>query len=334
MPQKSCSTKKSSKIEHINTLHGRVIKNTGSAYLVELADGTRLTCHIKGNFRIRGIRTTNPVAVGDEVDITLQDADTHYITAISPRKNYIIRRASNLSKESHILAANIDRAILVATLSHPATPTTFIDRFLATAEAYNIPSVLVLNKADLWDDEERKLGGAVKYLYDSLGYPTIFVSTVTGEGIGQLADMTAEGITLLAGNSGVGKSSIINCLAPGANLRTGDISTTHDTGMHTTTFSEMVSLPSGGKLIDVPGVKGFGVIDFKPQEVSHFFPEIFKTGLECKYDDCLHRGDSPGCAVIHAVEEAQIAQSRYQSYLSILEEASEDAGTDKYRKPF
>ncbi|MDE6295060.1 MAG: ribosome small subunit-dependent GTPase A, partial [Muribaculaceae bacterium] len=261
-------------------------------------------------------------------------SDTHYITAITPRRNYIIRRASNLSKESHILAANIDRAILVATLSHPATPTTFIDRFLATAEAYNIPAMLVLNKSDLWDEDDLQLADAVKYLYDSLGYTTIFVSTRTGEGIERLSEITADGITLLAGNSGVGKSSIINCLAPEANLRTGDISATHDTGMHTTTFSEMVTLPTGGKLIDVPGVKGFGVIDFDPHEVSHFFPEIFKTGLDCKYDDCLHRGDSPGCAVIKAVEESAIAQSRYQSYLSILEEASEDNGADKYRKPF
>ena len=334
MSSKSNSSKKSSKIEHIDALHGRVIKNTGSAYLVELQDGTLLPCRIKGNFRIKGIRTTNPVAVGDEVDITLQDSDTHYITAISPRKNYIIRRASNLSKESHILAANIDRAILVATLSHPATPTTFIDRFLATAEAYNIPAILVLNKADLWDEDDRQLADAVKYLYDSLGYPTIFVSTVSGEGIDRLAGITKDGITLLAGNSGVGKSSIINCLSPDANLRTGDISATHDTGMHTTTFSEMVTLPTGGKLIDVPGVKGFGVIDFDPHEVSHFFPEIFKAGLDCKYDDCLHRGDSPGCAVIKAVEDSQIAQSRYNSYLSVLEEASEDNGADKYRKPF
>ncbi|MDE5552712.1 MAG: ribosome small subunit-dependent GTPase A, partial [Muribaculaceae bacterium] len=230
-------------------MHGRVVKNTGSAYLVELQDGTLLPCRIKGNFRIKGIRTTNPVAVGDEVDITLQDSDTHYITAITPRRNYIIRRASNLSKESHILAANIDRAILVATLSHPATPTTFIDRFLATAEAYNIPAMLVLNKSDLWDEDDLQLADAVKYLYDSLGYTTIFVSTRTGEGIERLSEITADGITLLAGNSGVGKSSIINCLAPEANLRTGDISATHDTGMHTTTFSEMVTLPTGGKLI-------------------------------------------------------------------------------------
>ncbi|MDE5773072.1 MAG: ribosome small subunit-dependent GTPase A [Muribaculaceae bacterium] len=334
MPKKRKSPASDSNVKNIETLQGRVVKNNGSAYMVELADGSLLPCRIKGNFRIKGIRTTNPVAVGDEVIITLQDSDAHYITAIKPRKNYIIRRASNLSKESHILAANIDRAILVATLSHPATPTTFIDRFLATAEAYNIPAILVLNKCDLWDDDDRELADAVRYLYDSLGYTTLYVSALDGIGIESLRELTAEGITLLAGNSGVGKSSLINSLSPEANLRTGDISSTHDTGMHTTTFSEMVTLPTGGKLIDIPGVKGFGVIDFQPQEVSHFFPEIFMTGHDCKYSDCLHRGDSPGCAVIRAVEESRIAQSRYQSYLSILDEASEDTGTDKYRKPF
>ncbi len=191
-----------------------------------------------------------------------------------------------------------------------------------------------MDKCDLWDVEDKDLADAVKYLYDSLGYPTLFTSVTTGEGIEELRDATSEGISLLAGNSGVGKSSLINRLAPEANLRTGDISSTHDTGMHTTTFSEMVTLPSGGRLIDIPGVKGFGVIDFDPHEVSHFFPEIFKAGLECKYDDCLHKGDSPGCAVIKAVEDQRIAQSRYQSYLSILEEASEAAGADKYRKAY
>lgn len=334
MAKKRSIGKKAEPATAITPIQGRVVRNTGSAYLVELPDGETLTCRIKGNFRIKGIRTTNPVAVGDEVLITLRDGDAHYITSILPRKNYIIRRASNLSKESHILAANIDRAILVATLSHPATPTTFIDRFLATAEAYSIPAMLVLNKCDLWDDDDRQLADAIAYLYDSLGYPTLCVSALTGEGTAPLTEITAQGISLLAGNSGVGKSSIINLLAPGADLRTGAISDLHQTGMHTTTFSEMVNLPSGGKLIDIPGVKGFGVIDFDPKEVSHFFPEIFKKGLECKYGDCLHDGRAPGCAVIPAVEDSEIALSRYTSYLSILEEASGAEGDDKYRKPF
>lgn len=312
---------------------GTVIHNTGATYLVRLDPDkckcdTVVSCRIKGNFRIKGIRTTNPVAVGDRVEVALGERDAHYIVSILPRKNYIIRRASNLSKESHILAANIDRAILVASLINPTTPTTFIDRFLATAEAYNIPAMLVLNKSDLWNDEERELADAIAYLYDSIGYTTITVSALTGEGIDKLGKAVESGISLFAGNSGVGKSSLINCLAPEANLRTGAVSDIHHTGTHTTTFSQMIDLPTGGSLIDIPGVKGFGVIDFKPLEVSHFFPEIFKKGHECRYSDCLHTGGK-GCAVIPAVENAEIARSRYASYLSILEEASE---ADKYRQ--
>lgn len=316
------------------TSRGTVVRNTGSSYIVRLDDGAILNCRIKGNFRIKGIRTTNPVAVGDHVMVSVGNDDDHFISEILPRKNYIIRRASNLSRESHILAANIDRAVLVASLADPATPTTFIDRFLATAEAYNIPAVLVLNKCDLWDDDGLRLAHAIKYLYDSLGYHTLFVSAKTGEGIPALTQLTADGISLFAGNSGVGKSSLINRLAPDANLRVGAISDQHHTGMHTTTFSEMVQLPSGGQLIDIPGVKGFGVIDFEPDEVSHFFPEIFRKGLECRYSDCRHDGSTPGCAVIAAVENNEIAQSRLASYLSVLEEASAAQGSDKYRKPF
>lgn len=312
---------------------GTVIHNTGATYLVRLdpdkcSDDTVVSCRIKGNFRIKGIRTTNPIAVGDRVEVALGENDAHYIVSILPRKNYIIRRASNLSKESHILAANIDRAVLVSSLINPTTPTTFIDRFLATAEAYNIPAMIVLNKSDLWNEKERELAGAIAYLYDSIGYPTIIVSALTGEGIDKLRKAVESGISLFAGNSGVGKSSLINCLAPEANLRTGAVSDIHHTGTHTTTFSQMIDLPTGGSLIDIPGVKGFGVIDFEPMEVSHFFPEIFKKGLECRYSDCLHNGGK-GCAVIPAVENAEIAQSRYASYLSILEEASE---ADKYRQ--
>lgn len=322
------------KFEKIIPLTGVVVKNLGSSYLVRLDnDHSLIYCRAKGSFRIKGIRTTNPVAVGDHVEIALRDSDTQYITSILPRRNYIIRRASNLSKESHILAANLDRAILVASIVDPATPTTFIDRFLATAEAYDIPASIVINKADLWDDDFRQLANAIAYLYSSLGYPTITTSTLTGEGLDNLREMTAGKISLMAGNSGVGKSSLINALAPDADLRTGAISDLHHTGMHTTTFSEMVDLPYGGELIDVPGVKGFGVIDFAPEEVAHFFPEIFRIGRDCKYSDCKHINE-PGCAVLPAVEDSRIAQSRYASYLSILEEASEAAGADKYRKPF
>ncbi|MDE5842856.1 MAG: ribosome small subunit-dependent GTPase A [Muribaculaceae bacterium] len=316
-------------------LRGTVIRNLGSAYLVRLDDSAHcVTCKAKGSFRIQGIRTTNPVAVGDQVEITLRDADdTQYITSILPRKNYIIRRASNLSKESHILASNLDLAILVVSIKNPATPLTFIDRFLATAEAYNVHAAIVINKADIWDEDDAQLAEAIARLYESLGYPSIIVSAIDGRGINLLIDLTRDKVSLMAGNSGVGKSSLINVLAPDANLRTGAVSDQHHTGMHTTTFSQMVDLPYGGELIDIPGVKGFGVIDFAPEEVSHFFPEIFKYGRQCKYSDCKHTGE-PGCRVIPAVDEHLIAQSRYQSYLSILEETMEAEGADKYRKAY
>lgn len=312
---------------------GRIVKNTGSAYSVRMDDGEILNCRIKGNFRIKGIRSTNPVAVGDIVTVSKAADDADYITAITPRKNYIIRRASNLSKESHILASNLDMAILVATLRDPFTPATFIDRFLATAEAYSVPAALVINKMDTWDDEDRELSTALTNLYTSIGYQVLSVSATTGEGIDKLSSFVKDKITLLAGNSGVGKSSLINALVPGANLKTGEISDIHHTGTHTTTFSEMIGLPDGGEIIDIPGIRGFGTIDFAPEEVGHFFPEIFRFSRECRYSDCKHIGE-PGCAVIPAVEKHFISESRYTSYLSILEEASEKEGADKYRKPF
>ncbi|MDE7109355.1 MAG: ribosome small subunit-dependent GTPase A, partial [Muribaculaceae bacterium] len=295
--------------------------------------GATVSCRIKGNFRIKGIRTTNPVAVGDIVAVTKAADDADYITAIAPRSNYIIRRASNLSKESHILASNIDQAFLVATLREPATPLTFIDRFLATAEAYSVPAGIVLNKEDMWDDDDRELADALHNLYTSIGYPLFFASAKSGDGLESLSAELSGKITLLAGNSGVGKSSLINALVPGAELRTGEISDIHHTGTHTTTFSEMIDIPGGGALIDIPGVRGFGTIDFQPEEVGHFFPDIFRFAKDCRYSDCKHTGE-PGCAVIPAVEDHYIAESRYNSYLSILEEASEEAGADKYRKPF
>lgn len=318
-------------------IQGRVIRTTGNSYLVKTFEGEEVACRIKGNFRIKGIRTTNPVAVGDLVKILRnQDVsgdDANYIVEIEPRKNYIIRRASNLSKESHILAANIDQTFLVVSIFFPETSLTFIDRFLATSEAYSIPAFLVINKSDLWTAEIEEYANELKRMYLNIGYEVIFTSTKNQQGITELKEKSKDKITLLAGNSGVGKSSIINMLIPGKNLKTGEISDIHHTGTHTTTFSEMIELPEGGALIDVPGVKGFGTIEFEASEVSHFFPEIFKTGLTCKYGNCRHIGE-PGCAVVKAVEDGEIADTRYNSYLSILDEVSSSSNEDKYRKPF
>lgn len=309
---------------------GLVVRNTGSAYSVRVADGLEMPCRVKGNFRIKGIRTTNPVAVGDHVRIAHAADDADYIVAVEPRRNYIIRRASNLSKESHILATNLDTAFLVASLRDPLTPTTFIDRFLATAEAYDISAALILNKADIWDDDDRELATGIKYLYKSIKYPVYIVSARTGEGLDTLKTALKDKVSLFAGNSGVGKSSLINALIPGTNLKTGKISDIHHTGMHTTTFSEMISLPGGGEIIDIPGIRGFGTIDFDAKEVSHYFPEIFKYGKDCRYSDCKHVNE-PGCAVIPAVEQHLISESRYASYLSILDEINDPT---KYRKPY
>ena len=310
-------------------MNGRVIKNTGSWYVVRTDDCKDYNCKVKGNFRIKGIRTTNPVAVGDIVDITVNADGTAFIVKIAPRTNYIIRRASNLSKESHIIAANLDRALLVVSLTEPATSTTFIDRFLATAEAYQVPVTIVINKTDLYTDELAEYYEAIKYLYESIGYEVLGVSATTGDGVDRVRDVISKGITLFSGNSGVGKSSLINALIPGLELRTANVSTSHHTGMHTTTFSEMFAIGSDAYIIDTPGVKGFGTIDFDVNEVSHFFPEIFRISASCRYGNCTHTHE-PGCAVLKAVDESLISQSRYASYLSILEDGTEG----KYRKPF
>ena len=310
-------------------MNGRVIKNTGSWYVVRTDDCKDYNCKVKGNFRIKGIRTTNPVAVGDIVDITVNADGTAFIIKIAPRINYIIRRASNLSKESHIIAANLDRALLVVSLTEPATSTTFIDRFLATAEAYQVPVTIVINKTDLYTDELAEYYEAIKYLYESIGYEVLGVSATTGDGVDRVRDVILKGITLFSGNSGVGKSSLINALIPGLELRTANVSTSHHTGMHTTTFSEMFAIGTDAYIIDTPGVKGFGTIDFDVNEVSHFFPEIFRISANCRYGNCTHTHE-PGCAVLKAVDESLISQSRYASYLSILEDGTEG----KYRKPF
>lgn len=313
-------------------MKGLVIKNLGSLYRV-LPDGERqqpVDCRVKGNFRIKGVRTTNPVAIGDRVEVRPSGTD-FFITGIEPRRNYIIRRASNLSKESHILAANIDLAALVCSIKYPDTPTTFIDRFLATAEAYAIPALLILNKEDIWDNEDREYAEALRNLYTSVGYQVLFTSAETGSGLAELKEKLGCRLTLIAGNSGVGKSTLINALVPGAGLKTGAISDTYHTGTHTTTFSEMISLPEGGAVIDVPGVRGFGTIDFEVGTAAHYFPEIFRASRHCRFSNCTHRNE-PGCAVLEALNDHRISQSRYTSYLSIIEEILDPDG--KYRKPY
>lgn len=313
-------------------MQGTVVRNTGAHYVVEVdGSGEEINCKIKGNFRIKGIRTTNPVAVGDKVEIGSPSTDgTTFITKIYPRKNYIIRKASNLSKESHIIAANIDRAILVVSLTQPQTSTIFIDRFLATAEAYSIKALIVINKVDLLtSDEDMELLDAVKYLYESVGYDVITVSAKTGEGLDCLKKALYNKVSLMSGNSGVGKTSLINKLIPGLELKTSAISAAHGTGMHTTTFSEMFNIPGGGCIIDTPGVRGFGTVDFDRYEVAHYFPDIFKKSVECRFGNCTHTCE-PGCAVRDAVDNHEIAESRYASYLSILEDAVEG----KYREGY
>lgn len=310
-------------------MNGLVIKNTGSWYIVKTDDNRLVNCKIKGNFRLKGIRTTNPVSVGDRVDI-LENGDTAFIVSIYPRQNYIIRRASNLSKESHIIASNLDQAFLVVSLKNPQTSTTFIDRFLATAEAYRVPAVIVVNKVDLLDEELKEYYEAFKYLYESIGYTVVGISAEYGYGIEEVSKMLYGKVTLLSGNSGVGKSTLLNSLIPGTDAKTSVVSETHHTGMHTTTFSEMFALKDGsGYIIDTPGIKGFGTIDFNAEEVAHYFPEIFKISSDCKYGNCTHRHE-PGCAVKQALEDCLISQSRYASYLSIIDDSTEG----KYRKPF
>lgn len=310
-------------------MKGLVIKNTGSWYTVLTDEGLTVECKIKGNFRLKGIRSTNPVAVGDRVQIVRNQEGTAFITSIDDRRNYIIRKASNLSKQSHILAANVDQAMLIVTINHPQTSTTFIDRFLASAEAYSVPVVLLFNKTDLLNDDEKQLQEAMMQLYGAIGYECRAISAETGEGVEALRPLLQGKITLLSGNSGVGKSTLINRLIPDAKLRTAEISESHNTGMHTTTFSEMLSLPPAGFLIDTPGIKGFGTFDMEPEELTSYFREIFHFSKECRFSNCTHTHE-PGCAVLKALDEQLIAPSRYQSYLSMMDDKDED----KYRAAY
>ena len=310
-------------------MKGLVIKNTGSWYTVKTDDGQLIESKIKGNFRLKGIRSTNPVAVGDHVQLITNQEGTAFISSIEDRRNYIVRKSPNLSKQSHILAANVDQALLVVTVNYPQTSTTFIDRFLAGAEAYRIPVVLVFNKRDLLSEEELHYEQMMRTLYETIGYQCVEISAATGEGIEDMRPLITGKISLLSGNSGVGKSTLINQLIPDASQRTAEISDAHNTGMHTTTFSEMIDLPGGGYLIDTPGIKGFGTFDIEKEELTSYFKEIFHFSDGCRFSNCTHTHE-PGCAVIKAVEEHYIAASRYQSYLSMLEDKDEN----KYREAF
>ena len=310
-------------------MKGLVIKNTGSWYSVKTDTGKVVECKIKGNFRLKGIRSTNPVAVGDNVEIALNSEGTAFITHIEERRNYIIRKSQNLSKQSHILAANVDQAFLIVTVNYPQTSTTFIDRFLASAEAYSVPVILVFNKCDILSDDERHYQQSMIHLYETIGYECREVSATTGEGVDELHVLLKGKITLLSGNSGVGKSTLINKILPEANLRTAEISDAHNTGMHTTTFSEMLELPEGGYIIDTPGIKGFGTFNMEPEELTSYFPEIFHFSKGCKFSNCTHTHE-PGCAVLKAIDDHFIAQSRYQSYLNMLEDKDEN----KYREAY
>lgn len=308
---------------------GLVIKNTGNQYQVEdNQSGETAVCRLKGNFRLKNIRTTNPVTVGDIVDYETDDKGNSVITNIRERRNYIIRKASNLSRESHIIAANIDMAFVVVTLDHPVTNREFIDRFLVTAEAYHVPATIILNKTDLYTEEYAPLLEDFRQTYKIAGYRVIEVSAANNVNIDILRELIKGKTTLFSGNSGVGKSTLIQTIDPSLNLRTGEISTHHNRGKHTTTFSEMFKLSEGGYLIDTPGIKGFGLIDFEKEEICRYFPEIFRYAPECQYYNCTHTHE-PDCAVKDAVGLGYIGESRYISYLKLLEGETTDS---KYRK--
>ncbi len=298
-------------------MHGIVIKSTGSWYQVITDDGEIVDCRIKGKFRTKDIKTTNPVAVGDHVVIEPEPGqDTGVIVKLEERKNYIIRKSVNLSKQAQIIAANLDQALLIVTLASPRTSLGFIDRFITTAEAYDIPAGLIFNKLDLFSEEGLDILAEYQEIYQNIGYPCYQVSAREGTNLNQIRQLLKDKVTLFSGHSGVGKSTLINKLIPGIELKTGEISDWSDKGQHTTTFAEMHPIPEGGYLIDTPGIRELGIIDIDKQELGHFFPEIRERMNDCRFNNCRHINE-PGCAVLSAVEEGEIALSRYDSYLSI-----------------
>ena len=312
---------------------GLVVKSTGSWYTVEEENGDLYQCKVKGNFRIKGIKSTNPVAVGDRVSFIAQTTSENdnsnkigLINSVEDRKNYIVRRSPNLSKQSHIIAANIDQAVLVVTLKYPVTTTTFIDRYLASAEAYNIPVLLVFNKTDMYTAEEKEKMESLVSLYQKIDYECIATSAKTSNGLEDLQHAIKDKINVISGHSGVGKSTIINSFEPGLMLKTEEISDSYQTGKHTTTYTTLCKLSFGAYIIDTPGIKGFGMLHMEPWEISHYFREIFNYSKSCQYHNCSHTHE-PKCAVKEAVEEGEIGKSRYISYLGLLEK------DDKYRKP-
>ncbi|MBP8066713.1 MAG: ribosome small subunit-dependent GTPase A [Flavobacterium sp.] len=311
---------------------GIVYKSTGSWYSVKTEEGTFLECRIKGKFRIQGIKSTNPIAVGDVVDFDMEtssDETVGVITNIHDRKNYIVRKSVNLSKQTHIIAANIDVVFLLVTINNPPTTTSFIDRFLVTAEAYGIEAVLVFNKIDTYDEATLDEQLYLQYIYSQIGYKCLRVSAQENKGLEELKAMMKDKVSMFSGHSGVGKSTLVNALEPSLNLKTKAISEQHQQGQHTTTFAEMFDMSFGAKIIDTPGIRGFGIVDMEKQEIGDYFPEFFALKEQCKFNNCLHK-EEPHCAVKAALEKDEIAWSRYKSYLQILEGDDEHYRSDIY----
>jgi len=313
---------------------GTVYKSTGSWYTVKTDDGTIYKCRIKGKFRLKGIKSTNPIAVGDVVDFTAEDKnneETGVIHNIHDRMNYIIRKSVNLSKRIHIIASNIDQVFLLITLNNPPTFTSFIDRFLATAEAYNVKAVLLFNKVDTYNEEELLDVKYMAALYREIGYECVGVSALEGRNIDKVKDMMLGKTSMFVGHSGVGKSTLVNTIEPGLDIKTKEISSQHSQGQHTTTFAEMFDLSFDARIIDTPGIKGFGIVDMEKEEITDYFPEFFALKQDCKFNNCLHI-EEPHCAVKKALENADIAYSRYKSYVQMIEGDDEHYRVDDYKE--